>query len=76
MDLAQLYMRRVPNEAEITFVRVDLHNGRDDIHFGEFTFTPGAGLTNFPDRRFDRWLLRQLRRGRPPSKIFPSAASV
>lgn len=43
------------------FVRVDLYHGHDDIYFGEFTFTPGAGLTNFSDRQFDRWLLRQLR---------------
>jgi hypothetical protein len=43
------------------FVRVDLYDGHDDIYFGEFTFTPGAGLTNFSDRQFDRWLLRQLR---------------
>jgi hypothetical protein len=45
------------------FVRIDLYDGRDDIYFGEFTFTPGAGLTNFSDRQFDRWLLRQLRYG-------------
>ena len=43
------------------FVRVDLYDGEDDIYFGEFTFTPGAGLTNFSDPRFDRWLLSQLR---------------
>ena len=58
------------------FVRIDLYDGRDDIYFGEFTFTPGAGLTNFSDRRLDRWLLEQLRREIPQSKIFPSAASI
>jgi len=58
------------------FVRIDLYDGRDGVYFGEFTFTPGAGLTNFSDRGFDRWLLEQLRRERPQSKIFPSAASV
>lgn len=47
------------------FVRVDLYDGEDDIYFGEFTFTPGAGLTNFSDRRFDRWLLSQLRLAPP-----------
>lgn len=47
------------------FVRIDLYDGHDDIYFGEFTFTPGAGLTNFSDRQFDRWLLHQLRIGCP-----------
>jgi hypothetical protein len=42
------------------FVRIDLYNGGDDIYFGEFTFTPGAGLTHFSDAGFDRWLLGQL----------------
>ncbi|HMA52619.1 MAG TPA: ATP-grasp fold amidoligase family protein [Magnetospirillaceae bacterium] len=48
------------------FVRVDLYDGHDGIYFGEFTFTPGAGLTNFSDRQFERWLLLQLRKGLPP----------
>jgi len=42
------------------FVRIDLYDGGDDIYFGEFTFTPGAGLTHFSDPGFDRWLLGQL----------------
>ena len=42
------------------FVRVDLYDGEDGIYFGEFTFTPGAGLTHFSDPGFDRWLLTQL----------------
>jgi hypothetical protein len=46
--------------APFEFVRVDLYDGPDDIYFGEFTFTPGAGLTNFSDPEFDRWLLGQL----------------
>ncbi|GEM_PF-1048504 len=48
------------------FVRIDLYDGVDDIYFGEFTFTPGAGLTNFSDRQFDRWLYSQLSCGAPP----------
>lgn len=47
--------------APFEFARIDLYDGEDGIYFGEFTFTPGAGLTNFSDREFDRWLLRQLR---------------
>lgn len=46
------------------FVRVDLYDAHGDIYFGEFTFTPGAGLTNFSDSGFDRWLFTQLRRER------------
>jgi len=45
------------------FVRVDLYDGEDDIYFGEFTFTPGAGLTHFSDPSFDRWLLGQVQLG-------------
>jgi len=61
------------------FVRIDLYQAHDDIYFGEFTFTPGAGLTNFSDRRFDRWLLTQLRRARwmdiaPREQEFPIAS--
>ncbi len=47
------------------FVRIDLYDGDDDIYFGEFTFTPGAGLTPFSDPGFDQWLLRQLRCKKP-----------
>jgi len=43
------------------FVRVDLYDGDDDIYFGEFTFTPGAGLTSFSEADFDRWLMVQVR---------------
>lgn len=58
------------------FVRIDLYDGEDDVYFGEFTFTPGAGLTNFSDRRFDRWLLQQLRQDAPEGKILSSVASA
>lgn len=64
------------------FVRLDLYEAHDGIYFGEFTFTPGAGLTNFSDRKFDRWLLRQLRRepiGRREGRKgrdFPKGASA
>lgn len=50
------------------FVRIDLYDAPDDIYFGEFTFTPGAGLTNFSDRQFDRWLLSQVRFTPPPAQ--------
>jgi hypothetical protein len=43
------------------FVRVDLHDGDSHTYFGEFTFTPGAGLTHFSDPQFDLWLMRQVR---------------
>jgi len=62
--------------APFEFVRIDLYDGGDGVYFGEFTFTPGAGLTNFSDRGLDRWLLRQLCLDLSKSKIFPSAASA
>jgi hypothetical protein len=34
------------------FVRVDLYDTEQGIYFGEFTFTPGAGLDQFSDPQF------------------------
>ncbi len=43
------------------FVRVDLYLVGSQIYFGEFTFTPDAGLKRFSDDRFDRALLDVLK---------------
>ncbi len=39
--------------APFKFVRVDLYNGRDDVYFGELTFTPAASLGIAPSSRGD-----------------------
>lgn len=43
------------------FVRVDLYLVGSQIYFGEFTFTPDAGLKRFSDDRFDIALLEVLK---------------
>lgn len=43
------------------FVRVDLYNVRGEIFFGEFTFTPDAGLLYFSDATVSRQLLNRVR---------------
>ncbi len=39
------------------YVRIDLYLTPRGIHFGEFTFTPMAGLFKFKDPDFSKWLL-------------------
>jgi hypothetical protein len=39
------------------YVRVDLYQTPKGVYFGEFTFTPMAGLFKFLDPEFSKWLL-------------------
>ena len=38
------------------FIRVDLYDTNDKVYFGEFTITPGAGLTPYTPHEFDYYL--------------------
>jgi hypothetical protein len=42
------------------FVRIDLYEVAGSPYFGEFTFTPGAGLEPFSDTSFSRELLTRI----------------
>jgi len=42
--------------APFGFVRVDLYNSGDQIHFSELTFTPLAGGLWFAPSGWDEWL--------------------
>jgi len=46
--------------APFDFVRIDLYNKSSGIFFGEFTFTPAAGMEPFADSSFSKTLLRQI----------------
>ncbi len=39
--------------AEIGYVRVDLYNVRGHVYFGEFTFTPAAGILKYSPESWD-----------------------
>ena len=43
------------------FVRVDLYDLEDGVYFGEFTFTPCAGSSNYSDESFAIDLARRLK---------------
>ena len=46
---------------EMEFARIDLYSdGNSRIRFGEITLTPGNGLLNFSDFKFDQWLGSQF----------------
>ena len=46
---------------EMEFARIDLYSdGNSTIRFGEITLTPGNGLLNFSDFKFDLWLGSQF----------------
>ena len=38
------------------FIRVDLYDTDDKVYFGEFTITPGAGLSPYAPHEFDYYL--------------------
>jgi len=42
--------------AGLDYVRVDLYDAGDKVHFGEMTTTPGAGNMRFTPDEFDRYL--------------------
>ena len=43
------------------FVRVDLYEKAGQVFFGEFTFTPGAGMEPFSEPGFSRRLLSEIK---------------
>lgn len=43
------------------FVRVDLYEQAGQVFFGEFTFTPGAGMEPFSEPGFSRRLLSEIK---------------
>ena len=51
--------------APFDFVRVDLYDVGGTPYFGEFTFTPGAGLEPFSDSNFAKHLLRRIQSNSP-----------
>ena len=53
------------------YVRIDLYQTPRGVHFGEFTFTPMAGLFKFLDPAFSQWLLA---RALQPEKVQPLPA--
>lgn len=54
--------------APFDVVRIDLYILGDAVYFGEFTFTPDAGLKSFSDEDFDRRLGALVRAARSESR--------
>jgi hypothetical protein len=68
--------------APFDFVRIDLYIIGSDIYFGEFTFTPAAGVRRFSSKDFDIALGALVRSGDRDrllpfvSRVQPSTAAV
>jgi TupA-like ATPgrasp len=45
---------------QFDFVRIDLYDVRGKIHFGEFTFSPGAAIGEFMDDEFACAMMRRI----------------
>lgn len=63
VNLDQALERCARLSAPFDFARIDLYMMGTDVFFGEFTFTPDAGLKRFSDNRFDVALLEVLKTG-------------